>query len=232
MPKKYHGFTLMELLTVISIIGILATILMPVAGNAIDRARKLQMSKNLQQIAMAYVDFSLNHSIKELNSCNTVNEWAGVLSKYDVLNLASLFISNEDYLSQQSKLLLPKVIGLRNGWEWRLNQDFEKYPLSVVVISGLSPHAPTATTPLAYTRGLDETTGQWRPSDGDNGGVYGTNGGFIVFLDGHVTFYNNLTDVENQLTNYYTGEKTSRIPESVNHGARALSWNGVEWSAQ
>lgn len=150
MPKKYHGFTLMELLTVISIIGILATILMPVAGNAIDRARKLQMSKNLQQIAMAYVDFSLNHSIKELNSCNTVNEWAGVLSKYDVLNLASLFISNEDYLSQQSKLLLPKVIGLRNGWEWRLNQDFEKYPLSVVVISGLSPHAPTATTPLAW----------------------------------------------------------------------------------
>ena len=231
MSKRYHGFTLMELLTVISIIGILATILMPVVGNAIDRARKLQMSKNLQQIAMAYVDFSLNHSLKELNACDTANEWAGVLSKYDILNIASLFISNEDYLSQQSKLLLPKVIGFRNGWEWRFNQDFERYPLSIVVISGLSPHAPTATTPLAYTRGLNDQTGQWRSSEGDNGGVYGTNGGFIVFLDGHVSFYNNLTDVENQLTNYYTGEKTSRISEAVNHGARALSWNGVEWSA-
>jgi hypothetical protein len=112
-----------------------------------------------------------------------------------------------------------------------LNPEFENFPLSVVVIAGIPSRAPASTTPIAHTRGLDSSTGQWREAKGDGGGVYGTKGGFIVFLDSHVEFYSNLTDEENMLVNYNTGEKTSKISEAVPEGARALSWTGVEWEA-
>ena len=230
--KNVRAFTLVELITVISVIGILTAILAPFVGKAIDKAHKLRASKNLQQIAMAYASFSLKSSSKELNLCKTANEWAGVMAKHDILNSASIFILGDDYLSEQNTHDTPKTIGSKKDGIWHMNEGFKDYPLSVVVITGVSSHAPADTTPIAYTRGLDNGSGVWRKSDGNSGGVYGEDGGFIVFLDGHVEFFENLVDPENKLVNFYTGERTSKISEAVNHGARALSWLGIEWTAE
>jgi hypothetical protein len=78
---------------------------------------------------------------------------------------------------------------------------------------------------------LDSADGTWREAIGDSGGIYGEAGGFIAFLDGHVEFFPNITDGQTMLTHYYSGEKTSKISETVNRGARAISWKGIEWEA-
>jgi hypothetical protein len=205
---------------------------MPLIGNAINDAKKLRALKNLQQIATAYVSFSLKDRFRELSSCKNTAEWAGVLSKYEELNAASIFIFNDDYLVESNHRTIPKTVGIRRNGQWSINPDFEKFPLSVVVISGIASRAPASTTPIAYSRGLSHKNGKWRSASGDNGGIYGESGGIIVFLDGHAEFYPNLTDEANMLVNYYTGEKTSKISETVNSGARALSWTGIEWEAE
>jgi type II secretory pathway pseudopilin PulG len=221
----------MELLTVISIIGILAAILTPMIGSAVNSAKKSKARRGLQQIAMAYVSFSTKGFASELNTCKKANEWAAALAKHEEMNVASMFILSDDYLVEAEHKLVPKTVVLMKNGTWVINQDFEKFPLSIVVIAGVASRSPSSTTPIAYTRGLDNDSGKWRASNGSNGGVYGEEGGFIVFLDGHVEFYANLTDEKNMLMNYYTGEKTSKISEAVNYGARALSWTGIDWEA-
>lgn len=53
--KDHSAFTLIELLTVIAIIGILAAILIPVVGAVRESARNAQCVSNLRQIGMAFV---------------------------------------------------------------------------------------------------------------------------------------------------------------------------------
>lgn len=52
-PTSSHAFTLIELLTVIAIIGILAAILIPTVGRVRDSAKDAACKSNLRQIGMA-----------------------------------------------------------------------------------------------------------------------------------------------------------------------------------
>jgi prepilin-type N-terminal cleavage/methylation domain-containing protein len=231
MKRKTSGFTLIEVLAVISIIGILATILTPAIGNMIDRARRARVSNNMRQIAIAYQSY-LNDggSVKSLRMAATLAQWASLLAQSTGINNGTLYVVAEDYLVAAESQNIPKVVGRHGGSTWEIAEDFTAFPLGFTVITGISPTATPSNTPLAYTRGLDPETGRWKAATGPDGGVYGEKGGLVVFLDGHVEFFESITGDNSPFVNYQSGMPTADIRQAVNSGARAINWRGVVWA--
>jgi prepilin-type N-terminal cleavage/methylation domain-containing protein len=63
MPREFlHGFSLVELLTVIAIIGIVAGMLLAVLNKADTRAKRVTCINNLRELGIAFHEFSDDHN--------------------------------------------------------------------------------------------------------------------------------------------------------------------------
>ena len=60
--KSPRGFTLVELLVVIGIIGLLMSVLMPTLARTKEKARQVKCMSNIRQISQACVMFATDHN--------------------------------------------------------------------------------------------------------------------------------------------------------------------------
>src|SRR5690625_3090711 len=83
LPRRRTAFTLIELLTVIAIIGILASILIPVVGKVRDSAKSAVCISNLRQVGLAAMAYALENE-ERLPDAGAGDDpaWVRTLSEY------------------------------------------------------------------------------------------------------------------------------------------------------
>lgn len=217
--NKRTGFTIIELLSVLTMLAVLMSVLFPVGEKIVEKTRRAATASDLRQIALSCGSFlSENDDNWQIFSkINKISDLAQILADANYITEPTVYFTKTD--SAMADKDIPKTIGQRSTTGFAVDKTFEKTPAHFVIITKISKNAPPSTTPIAYTRGLDTTTGSWT-----NLGVYGQDGGYIAFLDGHVRFYKKL-----ELQKYNTGEITNSIREAVNPEAAGFDWEGKIW---
>ncbi|MDR2807258.1 MAG: hypothetical protein LBB11_03835 [Puniceicoccales bacterium] len=181
----------------------------------IKRAYRAEAASHLRTIALAYgqfiVDFGRAIHFEDLlkmkgetTGNGDVNLLAAVLAKYGYIKDVAVWAWDFDYCVKQYKSIqgtLPTAICTASND--RIHPQFAgkhsggNFPLSVACCIVRCPNNDYRTLisekfPVAYSRGL-HSYGKWRKkSDGNAGGLWGDEGGFIAFFDGHVEWYENI----------------------------------------
>lgn len=222
------AFTLIELLTVIAIIGILAAILIPAVGAVRKKASQAKSSSNLRQIALAYNNFSTSGGRTRVigdgaydpasnpTQADSPEDWAAVLAQGAGLTDGQLYFIDSD--PAIGGATLPKAIGFKDdsglfavteAWS-TLDSELIGYEMVV----GMSANAQGSITPLIWTKGL-QNDGTWDTTINP----WGSDGGHIAFMDGHVEFFDNVAQPQQLVTNTAAGgtvgSPTANIEDAI-----------------
>ena len=221
--RRTAAFTLIELLTVIAIIGILAAIIFPTVGKVRETAQRTVDANNLREIVKAAQLYAAdnNDRLPEPQAINTQYPslgqgpfaWAGILAQRGILTDPTFYFAQND--PQFSGTYPTAVVSPTS--RTTIDPSFTtNRVLSFEFVGGLRM-SDGPTVPVAFTRGL-LSSGLW---SADNG-VYRDAGGHIAFLGGNVQFYPNTQETDNQLT-LNSGRKGSSVLQALPYNANAAT---------
>jgi prepilin-type N-terminal cleavage/methylation domain-containing protein len=123
VPRSFAGFTLMELLVVIGIIGLLAGLLMPALSGAKQKARQAKCLNHLRQLGLALSLYADDYEGQFPPRRRAPTNWVAQLRSY-YLDKQVLKCPNDAWREERSYLI--------NGWndyfESALSRsDFERF---------------------------------------------------------------------------------------------------------
>jgi type II secretory pathway pseudopilin PulG len=187
---------LVELLTVIAIIGILAAIVIPTVGSVREKAQRAVDGNNLREILKAAQIYASENQDKLPdpqptsipNSVLTADQlawkWPGILARNNILTDPTFYFAKNDPAFNGT---YPSFIIQPGQARNELHPSFttSRSP-SWEFVGGIKMSDPPM-TPVVFTRGL-QADGTWNATSG----VYGDTGGFIAFLGGNVAFYSSI----------------------------------------
>ncbi len=224
MKRRTSGFSLVELLMVLGVMGLLMSVLLPAVGVVREKAQRMATGQKVRQLALGVASY---HTVtgRPLTAAN-LSGWMSRLAGATGIREGGLYIYPEDPLMAAiAESPPPALIERGEDMGWGPIEGFEEWPVGVAVASGIGPGASPSTTPVVWTRGLTGE-GVWQGGAGQRAGLYGTEGGYIGFLDGHVEFYRDLGEGGGQLLDYETGRRTGDIREALPPGARVFDHLG------
>ncbi len=219
---------MIELLTVIAIIGILAAIIIPTVGTVREKAQRAVDANNLREIAKAAMIYAADNNDRlpdpnsvpasVLTAAERVFLWPGVLARNGTLSDPTFYYSKNDPAFSG---VYPTAI-LNPGARTQLDPSFTTdRRLSVEFVGGVKMSDP-ATTPILFTRGL-RPDGTWDPDTS----VYKDAGGYVVFLGGNVQFFPNTAT--GKFVSNRTGRPTDNILEAIPYNAANPALSARVW---
>jgi len=223
---SHAAFTLIELLTVIAIIGILAAIVIPTVGTVREKAQRAVDANSIREILKAAQIYagenqdrlpdpqpaSIPNSV--LNAPQLAWKWPGILAKNNILTDPTFyFAKNDPAFSGTYPTFIIAPSAARNA----LHNTFTQGRSPSWEFVGGVKMSDSARTPVIYTRGL-QANGTWSATSG----VYKDTGGFIAFLGGNVAFYSN---VQTPNSPFYSNNPTSTSQTQPTDIRQAVPFN-------
>jgi prepilin-type N-terminal cleavage/methylation domain-containing protein len=221
-PGRGAAFTLIELLTVIAILGILAALLFPTIGSALDRAKRAADGANVREIAKAAMIYAQDNDGRlpdpqtvlaaTLAAPQRAQLWPGMIARSGILTDPKVYFSKLDpFFSGTYPISIINSTLAANVAKTSLDSTFIGAGVSpsYEFVGGLKTSDP-ATTPVVYTRGL-QTSGAWSITSG----TYKDTGGYVGYIGGNVEFYPNLSTPAPVLTSNNSGRKIANIQQAI-----------------